>query len=90
MERVHMVITGHVQGVGYRKWAKRTAMSCSLVGYVKNREDGAVEICAEGKKSSLQAFVLHCQSGPEVSFVEQVNPSWLPATHEFTQFEVLC
>ena len=90
MERVHMVITGLVQGVGYRKWAKRAATSLAVVGYVKNREDGSVEICAEGNKSSLQAFVLHCHSGPEVSFVEQVSPTWLPASNEFTQFEVIC
>lgn len=89
MHRVHIIISGDVQGVGYRSWVLRFVRSKQLTGWVKNREDGAVELVAEGAKHELDELVSACQHGPEVAWVEHVSVSWEAATNEFAGFEVL-
>ncbi|HUD20089.1 MAG TPA: acylphosphatase [Patescibacteria group bacterium] len=89
MKRVHLVVSGDVQGVGFRAWARRQAKELGLTGWVKNREDDTVEIVSEGAKDRLDEFVKLCQSGPEISWVERVDITWENATNEFLEFEVL-
>ena len=89
MKRVHLIISGDVAGVGYRSWAKRHARDVHLVGWIKNREDRTVEVLAEGTEEALNAFIVICKKGPDVSWVENVNSEWLPATGEFIDFSVL-
>ncbi len=89
MKRVHLIISGDVQGVGFRAWAKHQAKELGLTGWVKNREDGAVEVVTEGIKEQLDEFVKRCQTGPDVSWVERVDATWGHATSEFLEFEVL-
>ena len=50
MKRIHLIISGDVQGVGYRAWTKRQAKDLGIVGWVKNREDKAVELVGEGEE----------------------------------------
>jgi acylphosphatase len=50
-------ITGKVQGVGYRIWATRTALSLGLRGWVRNRRDGSVEVLATGTPDAVAALV---------------------------------
>ena len=62
----HLVITGRVQGVGYRLWAKREARRLGLRGWVRNRSDGSVEALAIGEAAAIDAFVQVCHSGPSM------------------------
>lgn len=87
MKRVHLIISGDVVGVGFRSWVREKAKMFGIVGWVQNREDKTVEIMAEGK--NLEAFVKECGRGPDVSWVQQVDTTWLPGTGEFASFEVL-
>jgi len=89
MKRVHCIISGDVQGVGFRAWVLHIARDKHLVGWVKNREDGAVELVAEGPRDFLEEFVTVCQHGPEVAWVEHVAATWGEATKEFIGFEVV-
>ncbi len=89
MQRVHMIVTGTVQGVGFRSWTRKQARTLLLTGWVTNREDGTVEIVAEGKKADLLQFVSRCQHGPEVSWVEQVQTEWIRPSGEFSEFSVV-
>ena len=89
MKRVHLIISGDVVGVGFRSWTLRLARTLSLTGWVKNREDSAVEIVAEGPRNALEDLVSACQKGPEVAWVENVRTTWEEATGEFLGFEVL-
>ncbi len=74
--------------MGFRAWTKQKAQSLALVGWVTNREDGAVEVVAEGPKEKLETFVATCHEGPEVSWVEHVDVLWEEGTGEFTGFVV--
>ncbi|MDH4083059.1 MAG: acylphosphatase [Nitrospira sp.] len=55
--RAHVVLYGHVQGVGFRAFAARTASSLDLSGGVRNLDDGRVELEVEGMKPVIEAFV---------------------------------
>lgn len=60
----HLIIRGHVQGVGYRWWAKQQAMRLSLEGWVRNRSDGSVELLAIGLPEALEELAKACHRGP--------------------------
>ncbi|HWG80773.1 MAG TPA: acylphosphatase [Stellaceae bacterium] len=69
----HLVITGRVQGVGYRLWAKREARRRGLRGWVRNRSDGSVEALAIGEAAELDAFEQACHTGPSMARVAEVR-----------------
>ncbi|MCC7384847.1 MAG: acylphosphatase [Deltaproteobacteria bacterium] len=70
---VHLLISGYVQGVGYRAWTVRTARELALHGWVRNLDDGRVEVWAEGSDDALEALVNRCHSGPRSAEVERVE-----------------
>lgn len=89
MKRVHLLISGDVQGVGYRTWARKQARDLGLVGWVKNREDGTVEVVAEGAKKELEELANRCKRGPDFAWVEKMEAVWEKSTDEFVGFEVV-
>ena len=89
MIRIYLIISGDVQGVGFRSWVRRQALALHLTGWVKNQPDGAVEIVAEGSPEKLGKFMEICRSGPETSWVENVTVDQEEATGEFTGFNVV-
>ena len=88
MERLSLRIRGRVQGVSYRASTRATATRLGLVGWVRNRHDGSVELCAEGARAQLEALLEWCHQGPPHAQVSAVEPTWGQATGEFQQFEV--
>jgi len=72
-----LVITGRVQGVGFRLWTSSAATERGLRGWVRNRRDGSVEALLIGEGEDVAAMVEACRSGPRLARVERV--SRLPA-----------
>ena len=75
------VVSGFVQGVGYRYFAQRVAERLGVCGYVKNRRDGRVEVYALGTPEQLQALHAELERGPRmasVSGVEAQDAEFLP------------
>ncbi|HKW54862.1 MAG TPA: acylphosphatase [Stellaceae bacterium] len=68
-----LVITGRVQGVGYRLWAKREARRRSLRGWVRNLSNGSVEALVIGEAAEVDAFVEACRSGPSMARVDAIQ-----------------
>ena len=68
----HFVISGRVQGVGYRAFTADAARAEGLAGWVKNRPDGAVEIQAEGDAEALRRFEWRLWQGPPMARVDDV------------------
>jgi acylphosphatase len=74
--RVHLWISGRVQGVFYRATARDQARALGLAGWVRNLPDGRVEVRVEGTPRAIESFVDHCRRGPagaEVTDVEVVD-----------------
>ena len=88
-QRVHIIVTGIVQGVGYRYFAAEHARALQITGTVCNREDGAVEIQAEGRQSQLQAFLEQLRIGPRFGRVANIQAQWLPYQAEYQSFSII-
>ena len=71
-ETRHLTVTGRVQGVAYRAWTIGTAKELGLAGWVRNRQDGSVEITVRGEPEELDALATRCRRGPPMALVENV------------------
>lgn len=83
---VHMVVSGIVQGVGFRFFTQRLAHQYGLVGYVRNLPDGRVEIEAEGAKGLLQDFLREIRRGPRFGHVEGMEIAWREPGRGYSRF----
>ncbi|MCB9763421.1 MAG: acylphosphatase [Alphaproteobacteria bacterium] len=88
-QRVHLLISGRVQGVWYRASTQREAARLGLVGWVRNLPDGRVEAVAEGPPDQLDALVDWCHEGPRDARVTGVTVERLPPQGDLAGFEVL-
>lgn len=86
--RLTACVRGRVQGVGYRFFARRAAVSLGLRGYVRNLPDGAVEVVAEGPRSDLEALLAALGHGPSGARVQDVEASWGAAAGGFGGFAI--
>jgi acylphosphatase len=86
--RLHLYVSGYVQGVFYRSNAKRIAESLSLTGWVRNLRDGRVEIVVEGEEEGLAKFIEWCKRGPIGAEVESVDVMREEYKGEFKGFEI--
>lgn len=87
--RTHLYIEGNVQGVFFRRSAKMQADKLGVVGLVRNRRDGSVEVIAQGPKSKVNAFIKWCKKGPPFAKVEKVEVEWRKNLEDFDEFEVV-
>jgi acylphosphatase len=84
--RLHAIIEGRVQGVGFRAFVIRKAEDLGVTGWVRNRWDGTVEVVAEGERARLDRFVAALFAGPSSANVTRLTPQWGEATGEFYRF----
>ncbi len=71
--RVHVFISGRVQGVGYRLNTERQARHLGVKGWVQNLMDGRVEAVFEGTESQVAAMLAWCRQGPLSAQVKEVS-----------------
>ncbi|GAC1511769.1 MAG: acylphosphatase [Candidatus Dormibacteraceae bacterium] len=88
MERLHGVIHGDVQGVGFRYFLIREAQRLGLRGWVRNRDDGSVEFVAEGRRSDLERLMQAAEKGPLPARVDRVNVEWSAGTGGLDDFDL--
>jgi acylphosphatase len=84
----HYVISGEVQGVGFRFFAQRVAARHQVVGYVRNLEDGRVEAHAEGSPEGIEGFKHDLATGPGHARVEQVEEVSVEPTGRYSAFRI--
>jgi acylphosphatase len=70
---VRVVVSGRVQGVGFRAWLARQAATRGVAGWVRNRWDGSVEALFSGERSAVEAMIAACRTGPSWATVEGVT-----------------
>jgi acylphosphatase len=87
-DRLHAIVSGKVQGVGFRYFVRQQAESLSLVGWVRNLANRNVELVAEGQRADLQSLLTAVRQGPRGSSVSDVETEWGDATGEFNNFSV--
>jgi len=91
MERkqLHILVSGWVQGVGFRYFAQVKAAACNVKGHAKNLPDGKVEIVAEGRKEDLDKYVRELRRGPLLARVTNVKIKELPYSGKYQTFRIL-
>jgi len=83
-----IIVSGHVQGVGFRFFCHRMASSLNIKGWVKNNYDGSVMVRAEGDRSQIEEMIANLKVGPRSAVVRNINVRWLPFSGEFKDFEI--
>ena len=86
--RLQLIVSGRVQGVGFRFSAYDEAKELALAGWVRNLAGGEVEIVAEGSRENLQMLAAWAHLGPPSAHVTAVREDWLDFTGEFTEFRI--
>ncbi len=84
--RVHIFISGKVQGVFFRSSTKSKAEELGLTGWVRNLADGRVEAVFEGEEGNVEKMVLWCRKGPQYARVEYVEAISEEYKGEFNSF----
>jgi len=85
---ISLLITGKVQGVGYRYSVKLKAESMAIRGYVRNQPDGSVFVTVQGENTAVENFVKWCYKGPSAALVRGVEK--IPGSIEdFSEFKIL-
>lgn len=72
MSAKHLVITGRVQGVGFRDWMMRLARSLGVSGWVRNCTDGTVEALVAGEAAAVEELLRACRRGPPLAQVTRI------------------
>ncbi len=88
IERLHAIVDGRVQGVGFRYFVRENAAALGLTGWVRNLWDDRVELTAEGSREQLERLLSFVRRGPRAAFVTQVKSDWQPASGEYKDFRV--
>lgn len=87
-QRIHVFISGRVQGVGFRYFTRLNALRLKLRGWVKNLDEGRVELTAEGPRDPLDQLLAKIRKGPRAAKVKDVEVKEEKPTGEFTGFEI--
>ena len=70
---VSIQVSGRVQGVWYRGWTVRRATELGLIGWVRNRQDGSVEVLAVGPNETIEKLLVACRRGPPAARVDEIT-----------------
>lgn len=86
--RLEAIVSGYVQGVNFRFYTIREALSLGLKGYVRNLRSGQVEVVAEGERDKLEKLLAFLRRGPSHARVDGVEARWREAEGDLRSFEV--
>lgn len=86
--RVRVVVSGRVQGVGFRYSTISEGRRMGLLGWVRNTADGDVEIVAEGPAAAVRQLVAWCSVGPPSARVDRVDCKEMLRDHPLAPFSV--
>jgi acylphosphatase len=87
--RVHVIITGRVQGVAFRADARWAAGRAGVTGWVRNRADGSVEAVVEGARAAVEQMLTWFRQGSALARVDAVTCEWEPYSGGFGEFRIV-
>ena len=88
LKQMQVRLKGMVQGVGFRYYVEQKAFPLGLTGYVRNLNDGRVEVIAEGSELVLKRFLELVKQGPSFSHVAEAEVEWRDASGKYHTFEI--
>ena len=88
MKRIHLFISGYVQGVGFRWYVQRLAERINVYGFVRNLRDGRVEVVAQGNNESVEQFTQELKEGSFKDNLEEIKKSEEKYQEEYSDFTI--
>lgn len=88
--RAHVIISGDVQGIGFRFHTRIKARNLGLKGWVRNLDSGEVEAVFEGEEDKIKEMIEWCKKGSDFALVKGVRVNLEDYTGEFEGFEMIC
>lgn len=88
MIRYHIIVSGFVQGVGFRYFTNHTARSFDLTGWVRNLHDDSVELEVQGKEENILVFLERLKEGSKYSEVENVSIKKIDVLNDERSFRI--
>ena len=85
---IRLYLTGTVQGIFFRQFIKDHADNHQVNGYVRNMEDGRVEVFLEGNKENVEAMIAVCKAGPRHAHIRNVEEK-TELFQDFKEFKIL-
>ncbi|HUQ85685.1 MAG TPA: acylphosphatase [Candidatus Limnocylindrales bacterium] len=89
MTQAHIIVSGYVQGVWYRKFVKTNAEKLGLTGWARNIPEGRVEALVQGSQESIEELIELCREGPPFAEVKDVEIDWEEGELAFKVFEIV-
>jgi len=87
--RAHVIISGDVQGIGFRFHTRIKARNLGMKGFVRNLDSGEVEAVFEGEEDKVKEMIEWCKKGPNYALVKNVKVDFEDYTGEFENFDAL-
>lgn len=88
MQEIEAIVSGKVQGVGFREFTARHARALWLYGFVENRGVGELYVIAQGSEEKLKKLIQHLHKGPFLARVRDVSVVWREPVQQFSDFSV--
>ncbi|MFC1898611.1 acylphosphatase [Candidatus Cloacimonadota bacterium] len=88
MKKLEIIISGRVQGVGYRYFTVHAAREFNILGNTRNTTDGKVLVIAVGNDSNMNLFIQELRSGPRMAIVDEIKTTELSAVQNFSNFRI--
>ena len=88
VKKLHVFVSGRVQGVGFRYYVYYSAQKFPISGFVRNLSDGRVEVYAEGKEDDLEQLLLSVENGPRFSDINSIDIERGEGVSKFEQFMI--
>jgi len=83
-----LTVSGTVQGVGFRYYIRRLASALGLTGYVRNLDNGDVEITAEGPKAAIEELILGIKTREMAGYVADIAVEWIGHRGKYRDFSI--
>ncbi len=84
----HIIVKGKVQGVFFRKNTKQIAEELNVAGWVKNTDDGHVEILAQASNEAIEKLIAWCKQGPPKADVKEVQVKEVNINYSINRFSI--
>jgi acylphosphatase len=88
-KKVHVLISGRVQGVWFRASTRNQALQLGIKGWVKNTSDEKVEAVFEGEEDKIKKMILWCKSGPKHAHVTNIKINHDESLEDFKKFNII-
>jgi acylphosphatase len=88
MRSVKLIVSGLVQGVGYRYFCSKKAIEYGIKGYARNLYNGNVEVLAQGDERLIKDFVKELNIGPHYASIKSINAEEIESEKEYEEFSI--